>query len=91
MSLLTSFDPTPSTHRQRLTGTKHRGTHWINAARLVRLALQGAREHAGWRRSATVDRIGTDIIDRIHELDDRSLHVLQFAFTVLVRASRDDA
>jgi hypothetical protein len=84
----TTTGPRP---RRRLTGTAHRGPHWINGARILRLALQGLREHAGWRRTATVDQIGTDIIDRIHELDDRSLHVLQFVFAVLVRASRSDS
>lgn len=80
----------PSTavnHRRRLTGTAHKGPHWVTAVRILRSATQNAVEHAGWRRSATVDQVGSDIIDRINELDTRGLHVLSFVFAVLICAS----
>jgi hypothetical protein len=83
----------PSTvpaRRKHLTGTAHKGPHWVNAVRILRSATQNALEHAGWRRSATADEVGTNIIDQIHVLDARALHVLAFVFGVLVRASQRD-
>ena len=78
-----------STHlHRRLTGTAHRGPAWVSAVRVLRSAVQNAVEHAEPRRSVTADQVGTDIIDRIGELDGRSLHVLAVMFGVLVRASQ---
>jgi hypothetical protein len=62
--------------RKRLTGTAHRGPHWVSAVHVLRAATQNAVGHAGWRKSATANRVGVDIIDRIDELDARTLHVL---------------
>lgn len=81
--------PSTRLHR-RLTGTAHRGPHWVHAVQVLRAALHNAVEHAGWRRSATADQVGSDIIDHIGELDAKALHVLAVVFGVLVRASRRD-
>jgi hypothetical protein len=91
MTLVTySNGPGPSTapiRRRRLTGTAHSGPHWVCAVRILRSATLNAVEHAGWRRSATADAVGTSIIDHIEELDAKSLHVLAVVFSMLVRAS----
>ena len=74
----------PSTHpRRRLTGTAHRGPHRVNAVRILRSATQNAVEHAGWRRSATANEVGSTIIDGIGELDGKCLHVLAVVFAIL--------
>jgi hypothetical protein len=83
----------PSTgrvHHKRLTGTAHAGPHWVNAVRVLRTATENAVAHAGQRRSATPDRVGSDIIDQVGELDPKSLHVLAMVFGMIVRASRRD-
>ena len=79
----------PSTHpRRRLVGTAHRGPHWVNAVRILRSATQNAVEHAGWRRSATANEVGSTIIDGIGELDGKCLHVLDVVFSILTRTSQ---
>jgi hypothetical protein len=81
----------PSTQpRRRLTGTAHRGPHWVHAVHVLRAATHNAVELAGWRRSTTAEQVGSDIIDHIGELDAKTLHVLAVVFGVLVRASRRD-
>lgn len=89
LAVYTNNNP-PSTHRRRLTGTAHRGPNWVNAVHVLRAAIQNAVEHAGWRRSATANQVGSDIIDRISELDVKALHVLAVVFAILVRTSRRD-
>jgi hypothetical protein len=85
-------DPSPSTYlrrrRRRLTGTRHSGPEWTCAVGVLRSATHNALNHAGWRRSVTTDQVGTDIIDRIGELNGPALHVLAVVFGILVRASR---
>jgi hypothetical protein len=80
----------PSTHRRRLTGTAHRGPHWVNAVHILRSATQNATAHAERSRSATANQVGSDIIDRIGELDAKALHVLAVVFGILVRGSQRD-
>ena len=89
LAVYTNSKPS-STRRRHLTGTAHRGPNWVNAVRVLRAATHNAVEHAGWRRSATANRVGSDIIDQISQLDAAGLHVLAVVFTVLVRASRHD-
>jgi hypothetical protein len=72
--------------RRRLTGTAHQGPRWTNAVRILRVATQNAVEHAGWRRSATADQVGTTLIDTIGELDPPSLHVLAVVHGILLRS-----
>jgi hypothetical protein len=76
--------------RRKLVGTCHHGAHWTNAVHVLRAAIQNGVGHASPRRSATPDQVGSDIIDRIGELDARSLHVLALTFAMLVKASRRD-
>jgi hypothetical protein len=64
--------------------------HWVDAARTLRAAVRGARPHAGWRRSATADLVGIDIINHIVELNPRDLHVLAVVFGILRRTSSHD-
>ena len=75
-------------NRRRLVGTAHRGPDWVNAVRILRSATQNAVNHVGWRRSATVDQVGSAIIDGIGELDGKALHVLELVFSILVRNSK---
>ena len=89
MTLLTYTNGNAHTSPRRLTGTAHLGSHWTTAVRVLRSAALAAVEHAGCRQSATVDRVGGEIIDHLGELDSRALHVLQVVFAVLVRASRN--
>jgi hypothetical protein len=86
----TNNGPSPSTHhsRRRLAGTAHRGPAWTNAVHVLRAGVQNAVEHSGSRRSTTPDRVGSDIIDHIDQLDAKALHVLAVVFSMLVRASR---
>ena len=94
MSLMTSTytnggrHTTTAKHR-RLPGTKHKGPHWTSAAQCLKPAISNAVLHAGWRSSATAEQVGSEVIDRIFELDARALHVLQFTLGVLVRTSRN--
>jgi hypothetical protein len=83
----TTSTPT-STRRRALTGTAHSGPHWVGAARLLRMAVQNAIIHAQGRRSITADRVGSTIIDEISKLDGKSLHLLSFVFSILVRNAR---
>jgi hypothetical protein len=81
---------TTAPRRRRLTGTAHRGPNWVNGVRILRAATLNAVEHAGWRRSATADEVGSAIIDQIGELDGRALHVLSFVFSVLIRNAQSN-
>ena len=75
-----------NTRRRRLTGTLHRGPAWTSAVRVLRSAVLNAIEQAPWGRPAsTANLVGSEIIDRIHELDSKSLHVLALTFSILVR------
>ena len=95
MSLITAYntnggqDTTARKYRRPLPGTKHKGPHWTSAAQCLKPALTNALLHAGWRSSATAEQVGSEIVDRIFELDARALHVLQFTLGVLVRTSRN--
>jgi hypothetical protein len=90
LAVYTNGSPSSTHPRRRLAGTAHRGPAWVSAVRVLRSAVQNALEHAGPHRSATADQVGTDVIDHIGELDERSLHVLAVTFGVLVRASQRD-
>jgi hypothetical protein len=92
MSLATTYTNGKSraTVPHRLPGVKHKGPHWVASVQVLRSAIHNAREHAGWRSSATPDTVGTVIIDTIGELDSRALHVLAVTHGILVRASKRD-
>lgn len=86
LALYTNGNP-PSIHHHRLTGTAHRGPNWVSAVHVLRAATQNAVEHARWCRSATANQVGSNIIDRIEELDSKALHVLAVVFGILIKAS----
>jgi hypothetical protein len=91
LAIYTNGDPPSTTHpRKRLTGTAHRGPHWVNAVHVLRAAVLNAREHADPVKCPTADGVGTAIIDSIGELDHRGLHVLAVVNAALVRAARRD-
>jgi hypothetical protein len=76
--------------RRRLVGTAHRGPNWVNSVRILRAAVHNSVEHAGWRRSATADEVGSTIIDGINALDGAHLHVLSVVFAILMRAQQSN-
>jgi hypothetical protein len=79
-----------SSTRRRYVGTAHSGQNWTSAVQVLRTATRNAVIHAGWRRSITADRVGSDIIDGIGTLDRSSLHVLAVVFGILSRAAQHD-
>jgi hypothetical protein len=83
--------PSPSrlSRRRRLVGTAHRGPHYVNAIRVLRMATLNAVEHVNGKHSAnTADQVGMAILDSIAELDGPALHVLSVVYSALVRRAQ---
>ena len=76
MTWLPTRRPSPSTaprHRRRLTGTAHRGPGWVSAVHVLRADTE--RAPACWLAPLDYDQQGgSDIIERIDELDTKALH-----------------
>jgi hypothetical protein len=53
----------------------------------LRAAIRNAIEHSPNRRAPSAEEAGLRIIDNLGKLDGRALHVLQVAFSDLVKAS----
>jgi hypothetical protein len=79
----------PPYRRRRLVGTAHRGPHYVNAIRVLRMATLNAVEHVNGKHSAnTADQVGMAILDSIRELDAPALHILNVMFSALVRRAQ---
>ena len=60
---------------------------WVNAIANLSLALNEAAKYTYWR-DANSDDVALYLIDRLSDLDSRSLSVVYLAITLLANASR---
>ena len=91
MSVITLSRPQtqPSGRPRPLPGSPHWGGDWRRAVRHLRSAVENAVQNAKWGDPRfTPDKVGTEVIDLIGELNSHSLAVLHVLIGELAKQSR---
>jgi hypothetical protein len=90
MSLFTlpSAQSQPSKRQRRLPSAPHWGGTWKFAVATLRAAIKGAMCNARIRPHFNADRVGSEVIDLVGQLDGFALVVLHVVIGELVRQSK---
>ena len=88
MSLISLPTPQVSSRQHRLPGSPHWGGPWKAAVGSLRAAIKAAMYHARARARFHSDRVGSEVIDLVGQLDEFALAVLHVVIGELAKQSR---
>ena len=88
MALINLATPQLSTHPRRLPSAPHWGGTWKFTVATLRAAIREAMCNARIRPQFTANRVGSEVIDLVDQLDGFALAVLHVVIGELARQSK---